>query len=60
MPKKEIDALFDGWDPDGSGKLELKEIEKQLRRGNDVKLDSKLQVALQQPCNSHVQCNPQP
>jgi len=44
VPKKEIDALFDSWDPDGSGKLELKEIGKQLRRGADVQLDSKLQA----------------
>ena len=44
MPKKEIDALFESWDPDGSGRLELKEIEKQLRRGADVQLDPKLQA----------------
>ena len=27
VPKKEIDALFDSWDPDGSGSLTLKELD---------------------------------
>ena len=39
-----MDKLFDEWDPDGSGALELKEIEKLLRRGSTVKLDAKLQA----------------
>jgi hypothetical protein len=33
VPKKEVDALFESWDPDGSARLELKEIEKQVRVG---------------------------
>ena len=32
------------WDPDGSGFLELKEIDKLLRRGSTIKLDDKLQA----------------
>jgi len=32
----QVDALFDSWDPDGSGELELKELNKLLRRGNVV------------------------
>ena len=40
----EVDALFTSWDPDGSGALELKELEKLLRRGSSVKLDAKLQA----------------
>jgi hypothetical protein len=43
-PEEEIDALFTEWDPDGSGALELKELEKRLRRGGAVKLDDKLQA----------------
>ena len=44
VPKKDIDALFDEWDPDGSGSLELKELDKKLRRGGEIKLDAKLQA----------------
>tara|TARA_B100000795_G_scaffold108543_1_gene80145 strand:+ start:338 stop:625 length:288 start_codon:yes stop_codon:yes gene_type:complete len=36
VAKAEVDALFDSWDPDGSGQLELKELNKLLRRGNVV------------------------
>ena len=43
MPKKEIEALFDSWAPDGSGSLELAEMQKQLRAGGGVKLDASLQ-----------------
>ena len=43
-PAEEVDALFDEWDPDGSGVLELKEIEKLLRRGSTIQLDDKLKV----------------
>ena len=28
-----VDALFDAWDPDGSGEIDMKELNKQLRRG---------------------------
>ena len=31
MPKKDVDALFDSWDPDGSGTLSFKELQKILR-----------------------------
>ena len=38
-PRKEIDALFDEFDPDGSGEIEYKEFNKLLRRGKgDVKI----------------------
>ena len=40
----EIDKLFDEWDPDGSGELDLKELTKVLRRGGEVALDGKLQA----------------
>ena len=36
-PAAAMDELFDAWDPDGSGKLELKELEKQLRRGSQFR-----------------------
>ena len=39
-----IHEVFDTWDPDGSGVLELREVEKQLRRGSSIALDPKLQV----------------
>ena len=32
--RKEIDALFESWDPDGSGSIEYAELNKLLRRGN--------------------------
>ena len=44
VPASEIDALFSEWDPDGSGVLELKELEKLLRRGSTIQLDAKLQA----------------
>ena len=31
VPKTEIDALFDAFDPDGSGAMEFKELQKMLR-----------------------------
>ena len=41
-PRKEIDALFDEFDPDGSGEIEYKEFNKLLRRGKgDVKISEK-------------------
>ena len=41
-----VDALFDAWDPDGSGEIDMKELNKQLRRGGEVKLDKKMALAL--------------
>ena len=32
LPKKAVDALFSAWDPDGSGELSLRELNKQLRQ----------------------------
>ena len=32
VPPKDVDALFDSWDPDGSGSLDFKELQKGLRR----------------------------
>ena len=46
VSRAEIDALFDSWDPDGSGALELAELNRQLRRGQEVQLDAALQVLL--------------
>ena len=37
-------ALFDSFDPDGSGELSLQELNKQLRRGGEVTLDAKMQA----------------
>ena len=31
-----VDALFDSWDPSGSGMLEIAELERQLRRGAEL------------------------
>ena len=42
VPKKDIDAVFDSFDPDGSGELEMKELEKLLKRRAEI--DEKLQV----------------
>ena len=41
-----LTQLFDEWDPDGSGVLELRELNKLLRRGGEVTLDAKMQVVL--------------
>ena len=35
VPRKEVDALFDSWDPDGSGELDLNELNKVQWRGGD-------------------------
>ena len=32
--KKEIDDLFDSWDPDGGGTLDFKELQRALMRGD--------------------------
>ena len=42
VAKKEIDRLFDSWDPDRSGEISLQELNKQLRRGGEIKLDKKM------------------
>ena len=42
VPKKEIDAVFDSLDTDGGGQLEMKELERQLRRGGEIVLEGKL------------------
>ena len=31
LPAKDVDALFDTWDPSGSGSMDLKELQKALR-----------------------------
>ena len=31
VPVEDVDALFDTWDPDGSGMLELKELTRVLK-----------------------------
>jgi len=35
VPAHEVDALFDSWDPDGSGELDLNELNKVQWRGGD-------------------------
>ena len=47
VPVAEIDQLFDEWDPDKSGKLELKELNSKLRRGAEVTLAAELQDGAQ-------------
>ena len=37
VPRKDVDALFDSWDPDGSGTLDFKELQKVLRGGSAPK-----------------------
>ena len=44
VARSEVDALFDVFDPDGSGSLTLSELTKQLRRGGGVELAASLQV----------------
>ena len=44
VAKEAVDELFDSWDPDGSGVLELNELQKQLRRGGGIELDASLQA----------------
>ena len=39
----ELDLLFDAIDRDGSGEIELRELQKVMRRGADVKLAKELQ-----------------
>ena len=45
----QVNALFDSFDADGSGTIEYQEINKALRKGNDVKLDPSLQVRTRPP-----------
>ena len=42
--KSEVDGLFDSFDADGGGSIEYSELNKALRRGGGVQLDSKLQA----------------
>ena len=48
VPKKEIDRLFDSWDLDRSGSLELTELNRRLRR-TDVQIDDALKVGNSAP-----------
>ena len=43
VPTRDVDALFDSWDPDGSGSLEMSELQKQLRGGGTSQLNAVLQ-----------------
>ena len=49
VPRAEVDALFDSWDPDGSGSLEIPELNKVLRRGAEVSPDKMPHPAPQSP-----------
>ena len=42
VPTVEVDKLFDAWDPDKSGSLELSELNKILRRGGTIELSDDL------------------
>ena len=42
VPRKVLDELFDSWDPDGSGSIEMNELMKALRE--DHNLDPKLRA----------------
>ena len=42
VPRKVLDELFDSWDPDGSGSIEMNELMKALRE--DHTLDPKLRA----------------
>ena len=43
VSKAQLDELFDMWDADKSGMIQIKEMEKLLRRGSTIELDAALQ-----------------
>ena len=44
VPRTVLDELFDSWDPDGSGSIDQRELNKMLRRGREITgLDPRLQ-----------------
>ena len=36
VPRKDVDALFDVWDPDGTGRFDYRELYSLLRRRADL------------------------
>ena len=43
----EVDALYKSWDADGSGLIEVKELQRLLRRGQTMELDVSVASARQ-------------
>ena len=43
----EVDALYASWDADGSGLIEVKELQRLLRRGQTMELDVSVASARQ-------------
>ena len=46
-PAAEVDALYRSWDADGSGLIEVKELQRLLRRGQTMELDVSVASARQ-------------
>ena len=46
-PATEVDALYGSWDADGSGLIEVKELQRLLRRGQTMELDVSVASARQ-------------
>ena len=46
-PAAEVDALYKSWDADGSGLIEVKELQRLLRRGQTMELDVSVASARQ-------------
>ena len=46
-PAAEVDALYASWDADGSGLIEVNELQRLLRRGQTMELDVSVASARQ-------------
>ena len=46
-PAAEVDALYKSWDADGSGLIEVRELQRLLRRGQTMELDVSVASARQ-------------
>ena len=46
-PAAEVDTLYASWDADGSGLIEVKELQRLLRRGQTMELDVSVASARQ-------------
>ena len=46
-PAAEVDALYRSWDADGSGLIEVRELQRLLRRGQTMELDVSVASARQ-------------
>ena len=47
VPAAEVDTLYASWDADGSGLIEVKELQRLLRRGQTMELDVSVASARQ-------------